>query len=76
MPCKVVNCSTTLLIMGAASQVNGSSSGSIPELLNNLWSNATRLCIELKQHNDMCCTDAYGTKDAHDAKIRDANKIV
>ena len=55
MPCEAVNCSATLLLMGAASQVCGSGGGSVPEVLFNLWPNpnAFNLSGELMRHNDM-----------------------
>ena len=52
MPCKAVNHGATLLSTGVASLVNGSSGGSVSELLSNLWPNALRLCGNLKQCND------------------------
>ena len=67
MPCEAVNCSATLLFMGAASGVCGGGGGSVPEVLFNIQldPNMFKLCGELKRCYDMACTNVYGTKDAH-----------
>ena len=68
MPCKAVNHGATLLFIGVASRVCSSGDGSVPEVLFNIWldPNVFKLCGKLKQCHDMACTNAYGTKDAHD----------
>ena len=53
MPCEAVNRGATLLLVGVASLVNGTSGGSVIESLSNLRPNALRLCGELKWCNDM-----------------------
>ena len=60
-------CGATLLFTGAVSRVCGGDDGSVPEVLFNIRPspNAFKLCSKLKQCNDMACTNAYGTKDAH-----------